>query len=333
LGQVIDACKAASAALRFWALNLPTLLRLSWLPLALLSVVGFGWHYWSGEAAIAVANGGAALIELPYTGSDEGIVLWVILQLVALSAAAVAVHRAVLLGERREGQYFHFGFGLSEAAYFAMGVIAYVLMVALVAGQYLAQLTMPDVTPALLGTVVKPYAELGLVSLSMFAFPGELAIFGMPPLNYALWCALVIATFVVLVRLSAWPAVVAAEGSLALPTALSLTRKRVGAIIAFFATVAAFAGVVLLLLSLAGLSSLAFAGADGLGGFLASLTNAGADATQSVEVQGILNERRLALFQEIARFLSGIFGVTVGATLTSHLALYLHGSRGTQAPA
>lgn len=320
--------------MRFWALNFTTLLRLTWLPLALLGVVGIGWQFWSSEAAIAAVHardsGGEPMFAPPYIGSVEGTLLWVTLQLVALSAAAVAVHRAALLSERRDGQYFSFRFGRSEAAYFAMGVIAYALMVALIAGQYVAQLTTPDLSLSLVGSVVKPYAELGLGSLSMFIFPGELEIFGMPPLNYALWCGLVLTTFVVLILLSPWPAVVAAEESLALPTTLALTVRRFGTIIVYFGTIAAIAGVIVLALSLGGLSAFAFAGTDALGAFFASLSNAPADASQNVEIQGILNERRLTFFQEIARFVIGVFGVSLGASLTSHLALHLHRLRGVQ---
>jgi hypothetical protein len=182
-----------------------------------------------------------------------------------------------------------------------------------------------------MGSVVKPYSEIGLWSLSMFIFPGELPIFDMPPASYALWCALVIGTFAILIRLSAWPAVVAAEESLALPTALALTRRRTGIVVAYIATIAAIAGLVVIALSLAGLSSLAFAGSDAIGAFLGSLANAPSEAAQNVEIQGILNERRLAFFQEIARFLSGVFGVTLGATLISRLALHLHNSSSAQA--
>lgn len=324
--EILGACRAALSALAFWIFNLLTLLRLTWLPLTLLSLTGFAWHYWSGEASISAMTGGT-LFAPPTIGSTDGILIWITLQLVAISSAAIAVHRAVLLDERHRGVFFHFRFGRREAVYFGLGVIAYGLMTALLAGQYLAQLTTPDISLSLFATIAKTYSDLGLVSLSMYLFPGELDVFSMPPLNYALWCALVIVAFAVMLFLSPWPAVAAAEESFALPTVLSLTWGRVGVIVAYFAMIALVAAALFFALSLAGLSTLALAGSDGVGSFLASLSNAPPDTSLSVEMRGILNERRLAFFQEIARFFGNMLGVSLGATLVSKLALYLHALR------
>lgn len=326
MSEILGACGAALSALAFWLFNLLTFLRLTWLPLTLLSLTGFGWHYWSGEASISAMTGGT-LFAPPYIGSVDGVLIWITLQLVAISSAAVAVHRAVLLDERRRGTLFHFRFGRGEAVYFGLGIIAYALMMALIAGQYLAQLTTPDISLSLFATVAKPFSDLGLASLSMFLFPGELDIFSMPPLNYALWAGLVFLAFAVMLFLSPWPAVAAAEEAFALPTVLGLTWGHIGAVVAYFATIAAVAGALFFALSLAGLSALAVAGSDGIGAFLASLSNAAPDTSLSVEMRGILNERRLALFQEVARFVSNILGVSLGATLISKLALYLHALR------
>lgn len=56
IGEALGAAKAAWAALVYWVCNFPTLVRLTWLPLLLLSLIGFGWQYWSGEAAYEVTH-------------------------------------------------------------------------------------------------------------------------------------------------------------------------------------------------------------------------------------------------------------------------------------
>lgn len=161
MAEMIRAFAAAWAALRFWVLNLPTLLRLTWFPLAVLSLVGYGWQYWNTAVDLAFieARGSpaaqAAIFAPPLIQSDEGVMLWAVLQLIALAAAAVAVHRVVVIGERRSGEFFAFSFGKAERAYFAMGLAAYALMVALIVGQHLAQLEVPTFNLYLAASVMK----------------------------------------------------------------------------------------------------------------------------------------------------------------------------------
>lgn len=329
--ESVRAFWAAWTALYFWAVNLPTLLRLTWFPLALLSLTGYAWHYWSTAAELALVEtrgtpAAQSVFAPPMFQSEEGVLLWVTLQLIALSAAAVAAHRFVVTGERRNGEYFLFAFGNAERAYFAMGLAAYALMIALVAGQFLAQGELPALDLHLATRVTKLYAELGPWALSMLIFPGELPIFEMPPLNYALWSAIAIATGALVIRIAPWPAAVAAEGNFAIVQAITLTRSRALAVIAFFAAVAIAIAIAFAALAVAGLTSLAATGPDSLGRVLQAMTSAGTETAmvvQNVEIRSILHERKVGLFQEIARFVSGLIGVTLGATLISHLYLAL----------
>jgi len=324
------AIAGAGTAIRFWILNLPTLLRLTWFPLALLAATSYYWTHWNSLTEIALiesrenpaaANG---IFLLPLQQTLDGVLIFLTLQLIALSAAAVAVHRFIVKGERRRGEFFAFAFGPHERAYFAMGVIAYALMIALIAGQYAAQLTWPEINADTIISVAKPYAELGPWVLSMFAFPGELPIFEMPPLNYALWAALVIATFALIIRIAPWPALAATEDA-PLRHTLALTHGRTLTTVVYFATVAAMAAIAIALMSLAGLSSLVAAGYQDLGAILDSIAGDGASAPRhpNIEIQSVIEGRRLAFYQEIARFIAGLVGTTLGATIISHLYLTL----------
>jgi hypothetical protein len=336
VAEAARAFGAAWVALRFWVANFPTLLRLTWLPVTLLSLAGYGWAYWNSAADLAMAQARASgtvadPFYLPSQQAFDGTILWATLQLIALSAAAVAVHRFVIAGERRPGEYFAFAFGRAELGYFAMGVASYVLVAALVAGQFLAQFQIPPLDAYVFSATMKPYTELGPFVLSLFIWPGEAAIFELPPPVYAAWCALVIATGAVLIRIAPWPATVAAEQNFALGRTFALTRGRTLTVVAFFAAIGIAVAIALAVLGAAGLSSLAFAGPEGLGGVVKAMTSANdftATPVQNVEIRAILSERSIALYQEIARFLMGLIGITLGATLLAHLYLALRRGAG-----
>jgi len=332
VAEAVRAFGAAWAALRFWAVNFLTLLRLTWLPLLVLGLAGYGWTYWNTAADLTMAKARANGVDadpfyLPFQQRLDGTVLWAALQLIALSAAAVAVHRFVIADERRPGEYFAFAFGKAELGYFAMGAVAYLLVAALIAGQFLAQFAIPPLDDYVFSATMKPYTDLGPFVLSLFIWPGEAAIFELPPPVYAAWCALVIATVALLIRIAPWPAAVAAEQGFALRQVFALTRGRTLTVVAFFAAVGIAVAIAFAVLAVAGVSSLAFAGPEGLGGVMKAMTSSDADWTatpvQNVEIRSILSERSIGLYQEIARFLANLFGVTLGATLLAHLYLAL----------
>jgi hypothetical protein len=326
------AIAAVFAAIKFWIVNLPTLVRLTWFPLAVLGFTSYMWLHWTSLIDIAYVearNGNGSPPSFDAAPPDDVTIVWLTLQLIALSAAAAAVHRFVVLGERRAGEFFAFSFGKPERAYFLMGLIAYVLMVTLIAGQYAAQLTWPDLGSHMLDSVAKPYANLGPWSLMMFAFPGELPIFEMPPLNYALWSALVIALLAFLVRFAPWPAIAASESNLAIGDTLALTRGRSLTTVTFAAATAALLLLGLAILTLAGLSALAASGPDALGQMLKGLAANPGPQHPDIEIRSIINARDLAFYQEIARFIAGIVGITLGATLISHLYIALRNEPAT----
>lgn len=327
MASVYRAFAAAWLALRFWVVNFPALVRLTWFPFALLGLVAYAWKYTNAptNAPIPMEAEGqpsTSVALLPPFETIDGTLLWAVLQLIALSSAAAAVHRLVIAGERQRGEFFAFAFGNAERGYFAMGVVAYALMTALLVGQHFAQFAMPFFDDSLVMNVVKPYGELGPFVLMMFIWPGELGIFSMPPENYALWCAVVIATGAVLIRLAPWPATVAAERSFALAPTLALTRGQTLPVLVFFASLALAAAVIATILAFAGALSLVAAGPDQLGAMLKNMVSGG---THGGDIDVVAAEQALALYQEIARFIANVLGITLGATLLSHLYLALRG--------
>jgi len=105
----------------FEVVNLFTLFRLTWLPLAALIAAQYGLAAWLLSAMAA---------DVPYDTVHGVYVffgyIWVIivLQVIAFTAVAVRVHRLALFGDRNPGHYFLFPFGATEVRYVIMGVLS-----------------------------------------------------------------------------------------------------------------------------------------------------------------------------------------------------------------
>jgi hypothetical protein len=152
-------------------------------------------------------------------------VAMVVLQVIVVSAVAVSIHKVILFGDRKPGDYFVFAFGRAE--------FFYALMVAL---SFLGFLT-------LMAAILTPiaYAISGGDFAAFFAqfkdwpeiMPDlvQSGAFGMIMTGYALgW--LVLLYFAL--RLAVWPPAVVATGRLALGEAWSLTRGNVLRILGMF---------------------------------------------------------------------------------------------------
>jgi hypothetical protein len=322
---------AVISALRFWVLNLPTLVGLTWFPLALVSLTTFAWSYWDLQTQIWHRQHPGMLLAVypPLQGGTEGTLFWLTLHLIALSASATAVHRFMVLGDARPGGTLAFPFGRAERAYFLLGITAYILMFVLVLGQSVTQLEWPSISDSLVSTVLQAFADLGPWALSLFIFPGELPVLTQPPLNYALWVLLAIAACTVLIRLSPWTSIAATEERFALADSVRLTSGATGAILLYGFFVALCLVVVMAVLAVSGLGFLA-AEPDGIARLMQSFTG-GTPVTAPNEdpiVQYYMHEITLAGYFEIVRFISSLLGVTLGAVLTSGLHLYLRRLKG-----
>ena len=187
----------------FWfvAANLFTLFRLCWFPIAVLiaaqAVLG------QGLATLAGGTSDAVLEASPF--STPSYWLSAVLQTIALSVAAVRVHRFVLFDDRRPGEYFLFAFGKTEASYVAM-------VASLIGAAFAASAVMT------VGISILHKSTLEALNL-----PLE------DPISRTLFVAFLGAgVFIVLwfvIRLSLWPVVVVANEALAPAEAWLATRQ------------------------------------------------------------------------------------------------------------
>jgi hypothetical protein len=199
----------------FVASNLLTLVRLSWLPLAVLLAAQYALaysviHASPGLSAKALADTDA------YTAAT---IAEALLMGLSLSVVAVAVHRIILFGDRRPGQYFAFPFGKTEFTYVLMGALSFaavgMLGIALGSGaMLLVQAGGGDVSdlPAL-----------------FTSYPFLVVAVGVPIYVAVLWLAL---------RLAVWPPAVVANNKLSLGEAWTMSR---GNALALFALLVASA--------------------------------------------------------------------------------------------
>jgi hypothetical protein len=107
----------ASEAYRFLAREFATIFRLSWATLLIVALVQFLLaRTVFGQMAAALAQGDVAGAAV--TGRHP---LWLSLKILAEMAGtaivAVPIHQLILFGDRKDGHYFHLGFGKREALF------------------------------------------------------------------------------------------------------------------------------------------------------------------------------------------------------------------------
>jgi hypothetical protein len=198
----------------FVASNVFTLFRLSWLPLALLLAAQYALAYGVIHASPRLS---AKALE-----DTDAYAAATMAEGLALSVVAVAVHRIILFGDRRPGQYFAFPFGKTEFTYVLMGAMSFVavLMLALVLGS---------------GAMFVVHAGGGEASdlAALFKSYPFIAIPVMLLICVAvLWLAL---------RLTVWPPAVVANNKLSLGEAWNLSRGNALALLGLlFASTVAF---------------------------------------------------------------------------------------------
>jgi len=108
-----------------------TILRLSWFPLLIVTVVNFyvGW--------VTMTRMGAVFQGAPtdiFSGVSQNVTLSGISALVMMlgtAIVAVALHRVILFGDRKPGQYIYFAFGRVEGLFFLLPLVVTVAGIAL----------------------------------------------------------------------------------------------------------------------------------------------------------------------------------------------------------
>lgn len=188
-------------ALWFVAANFFTLFRLCWLPIAMLLATQVAL----GQILAALAGGTSASVLEASPFSEPSFWLSAALQTIALSVVAVRVHRLVLFGDRRPGEYFLFAFGRTEASYVAMVVL-------LIGAAFAIGLAFAGGVSLLMGPISH---EMGVRADDSMA----------KTVAVTLMAAGVFFTIWFVLRLSLWPVVVVANDGLAPAEAWRVTRQ------------------------------------------------------------------------------------------------------------
>ena len=121
-------------ALGFSIGSFGTIFRLSWLPFALFIAASLI----AGIFVEQVIHGGKPMIDPLSIGAHIKDfvflnIVMIVLQAIAVAAAAVSIHRVIHFGDRKPGVWFNFPFGTTEFLYVLMGAITGLIILAVLA--------------------------------------------------------------------------------------------------------------------------------------------------------------------------------------------------------
>jgi hypothetical protein len=127
--------RVAGRAIGFTLWNSFTIFRLAWLPIVALFAAQIGLSAYimqiDGETLETLPNPLTVALFLQKILAFS--IADLVLQTIALAAVAVSIHRVILFGDRRPGQYFNFAFGKTEFLYIVMGVLTALIVTAVLA--------------------------------------------------------------------------------------------------------------------------------------------------------------------------------------------------------
>jgi len=195
-----------------------TTLRLTWLPILLLlaAIIGhFTLQLYSMGLRFDMTGARPPTLEPGNVGlmfASQGFLF--VLQVIAMSAVAVAIHRVILFGDTKPGVWFNFPFGGTEARFLAMG-----LMFALIVIGVIFLIVAPVLFLISGGDVAGFFAGFGDAHF-MESLIRSGAFFGLMAAYIAGW----IVVLFIMVRLAVWPPSIVATGSLSPAEAWRLTR-------------------------------------------------------------------------------------------------------------
>jgi Membrane domain of glycerophosphoryl diester phosphodiesterase len=161
--------ETAGRAYQFLLREAGAILRLSWLPLLIVTVVQYfavRAHFSALRTALEAGNSTAVT-------ADSLTWRWQILNFVVTiagtSIAAVALHRLILMGDRKPGSFLHFAFGKIELLFTLLPVILLVpvvIVLSLVFG--VAAVALPkEAAPVLVVFIVLAWAAVMFVALRL----------------------------------------------------------------------------------------------------------------------------------------------------------------------
>jgi hypothetical protein len=109
-----------ATAYRFLFREFLTVVRLAWFPLLVVAIV----QYFAAEATLDALGALPGATAEQAMASPYDLVEWIV-QVVVLAIVGVALHRLILFGDRKPGQYITFAFGRSEVLFVVLQVIVF----------------------------------------------------------------------------------------------------------------------------------------------------------------------------------------------------------------
>lgn len=223
--------RTAGRAIGFTLWNSFTIFRLAWLPIALLLAAEIGL------SAYILQLEGETLRTLPNPLTVGTIlenvlafyVVFLVLQTIAFAAVAVSIHRVILFGDHRPGQYFNFAFGKTEFLYIIMG-----LLTALIVLTVLAAIFTPFVLIVSGGDPIGMFRKFAddPTTLTQMMQHGKQS--GWMGAFWAVYFVAYVSIIYVSLRLTVWPPSVVATNRLSPSDAWQLTRGNVWRFIGAF---------------------------------------------------------------------------------------------------
>lgn len=196
-----------------------TIFRVSWLPFAVFFAVAAG----AGMLVLGLAYDVKLKEPNDFFGQlDKFVFVWVllvILQAIVTATVAVAIHRVILFGDRKTGDYFAFAFTKTELLFVVMATL-WVLIVVAVITLFLA--------PAA-ALILQANTDLPARFRNFGAWPQELMKLGdLPPATFLPLLASYGVAWIVLIwlllRLFVWPPTIVATNRLSLGEAWRTTK-------------------------------------------------------------------------------------------------------------
>lgn len=223
--------RVAGRAIGFTLWNSFTIFRLAWLPIVALFAAQIGLSAYimqvDGETLKTMPN--------PMTVSlivEKALALNIanlVLQTIALAAVAVSIHRVILFGDRRPGEYFNFAFGKTEFLYIVMGVLT-----ALIVLSVLAVVIAPFVLLISGGDPVGMFEKFAENPQAAFQDANGALQGGKLTLFLTIYFVAYILIIYLSLRLAVWPPAVVATNRLSPSEPFALTRGNVWRLIGAF---------------------------------------------------------------------------------------------------
>jgi hypothetical protein len=147
--QKLPVLAVASRVYQFLIGDFGTILRLSWLPLLIVTIV----QYLAFQASLDMVRSAAEAGGLAGSRGTFGFftIASSLVQLVGTAIVAVALHRVILFGDRKPGRFLYIAFGKTELLFVLLPFLVFILFVVLfLLVGFIAALVKPTAVVALI---------------------------------------------------------------------------------------------------------------------------------------------------------------------------------------